>query len=45
MTLGQHERVTKRDQQRLDRLRDMTDPAPSVVVTYWLAISGARPTS
>ena len=38
--LRQHERVTKRDQQRLDRLREMTDPAHAVAVTHWLAISG-----
>ena len=39
--LRQHERVTKRDQHRLDRLREMTDPAHPVTVTHWLAHSHA----
>jgi MFS family permease len=39
--LRQHERVTKRDQKRLDRLREMTDPAHPVTVTHWLANSHA----
>jgi MFS family permease len=37
--LRQHERVTKRDQDRLDRVRQMTDPAHPVTVTHWLAVS------
>ena len=35
--LRQHERVTKRDQGRLDRVRELTDPAHPVAVTHWLA--------
>jgi hypothetical protein len=34
--LRQHERVTRRDQDRLDRIRQMTDPARPVTVTHWL---------
>jgi MFS family permease len=37
--LRQHERVTKRDQERLDRVRELTDPARPVTVTHWLAVS------
>jgi MFS family permease len=37
--LRQHERVTKRDQGRLDRIRELTDPAHPVVVTHWLAVT------
>jgi MFS family permease len=37
--LRQHERVTKRDQGRLDRIRELTDPAHPVTVTHWLAVS------
>ena len=36
--LRQHERVTKRDQGRLDRIRELTDPAHPVAVTHWLAV-------
>jgi MFS family permease len=36
--LRQHERVTKRDQDRLDRIRELTDPAHPVTVTHWLAV-------
>ncbi len=35
--LRQHEHVTKRDQDRLDRIRAMTDPARPVTVTHWLS--------
>ncbi len=35
--LLQHQRVTKRDQDRLDRVRQMTDPARPVTITHWLA--------
>jgi MFS family permease len=35
--LRQHERVTKRDQERLDDVRELTDPAHPPVVTHWLA--------
>jgi Transmembrane secretion effector len=34
--LRQHERVTRRDQGRLDRVRELTDPAHPVTVTHWL---------
>jgi MFS family permease len=34
--LRQHERVTDRDQERLDRIRAMTDPAHPTTVTHWL---------
>ena len=37
--LRQHERVTKRDQGRLDRIRKLTDPAHPVAVTHWLAVT------
>jgi MFS family permease len=40
--LRQHERVTKRDQDRLDRVREMTDPAHPVTVTHWLALSPTK---
>jgi MFS family permease len=36
--LRQHERVTQRDQGRLDRVRQLTDPAHPVTVTHWLAV-------
>ena len=35
--LRQHERVTVRDQARLDHARSMTDPARPTTVTHWLA--------
>jgi MFS family permease len=35
--LRQHERVSQRDQQRLDQARAMTDPARPTTVTHWLA--------
>jgi hypothetical protein len=34
--LRQHERVTQRDQARLDRVRSLTDPDHPVTVTHWL---------
>ncbi len=34
--LRQHERVTRRDQQRFDRIRAMTDPNRPTTVTHWL---------
>lgn len=42
----QHERVSERDQGRLDRVRDLVDPAHPVVVTHWLVPAtnhGRRP--
>jgi len=38
--LRQHERVTQRDQARLDRVRALTDPDHPVTVTHWLTPSG-----
>jgi len=35
--LRQHERVSARDQERLNRIREMTDPERPPVVTHWLA--------
>jgi predicted MFS family arabinose efflux permease len=35
--LRQHERVSRRDQQRLDEVRAMTDPSRPTTVTHWLA--------
>jgi len=34
--LRQHERVTTRDQARLDRVRELADPARPPEVTHWL---------
>jgi MFS family permease len=34
--LRQHDRVTARDQARLDRIRSMTDPAHPPAVTHWI---------
>ena len=42
--LRQHERVTKRDQERLDRVRSTTDPDHPVTVTHWLAVNPAKTT-
>ena len=35
--LRQHERISVRDQERLERIRAMTDPANPMVVTHWIA--------
>jgi len=35
--LRQHERVSRRDQQRLDEINAMTDPSRPTTVTHWLA--------
>jgi MFS family permease len=40
--LRQHERVTKRDQDRLDKVRALADPDHPVTVTHWLAPHLAR---
>jgi predicted MFS family arabinose efflux permease len=37
--LRQHERVTQRDQDRLDRIRALTAPDRPVTVTHWLTTS------
>jgi acetamidase/formamidase len=37
--LRQHERVTKREQAYLERVRELTDPDHPVIVTHWLASS------
>jgi predicted MFS family arabinose efflux permease len=42
--LRQHERVTKRDQDRLDKVRALADPDHPVTVTHWLAPHPARAT-
>jgi hypothetical protein len=34
--LRQHERVTERDQGRLDAIRAMTDPGHPTTVTHWI---------
>jgi hypothetical protein len=41
--LRQHERITKRDQANLDRLRALTDPARPPAVTHWLAVERKSP--
>ena len=43
--LRQHERVTRRDQDRLDRIRELTDPAHPVTVTHWLAVNPRKQAS
>ena len=43
--LRQHERVTRRDQNRLDRIREMTDPARPVTVTHWLVANPVKASS
>jgi MFS family permease len=43
--LLQHDRVTRRDQDRLDRIRELTDPAHPVTVTHWLAVTPRKPSS
>jgi predicted MFS family arabinose efflux permease len=35
--LRQHERISVRDQERLERIRAMTDPGKPTVVTHWIA--------
>jgi hypothetical protein len=34
--LRQHDRITRRDQERLDKIRSLTDPAQPTKVTHWL---------
>ena len=34
--------MTKRDQDRLDRVRELTDPAHPVTVTHWLTVSPTK---
>jgi MFS family permease len=41
--LRQHERVTVRDQQRLDRVRSFADPAQAPTVTHWLTPQAGPP--
>lgn len=38
--LRQHERVSRRDQQRLNQIAEMTDPGRPPTITHWL---GAHP--
>jgi predicted MFS family arabinose efflux permease len=40
--LRQHERVSLRDQQRLEQIRAMSDPEQPAVVTHWLAHRAGR---
>ena len=35
--LRQHERVSRRDQQRLEKIKAMTDPSRPTTITHWLA--------
>jgi Transmembrane secretion effector len=35
--LRQHERISVRDQERLERIRAMTEPDKPAVVTHWIA--------
>jgi hypothetical protein len=41
--LRQHERITKRDQANLDRVRALTGPARPAAVTHWLAVDRKSP--
>jgi hypothetical protein len=41
--LRQHDRVTRRDQDRLDRVRALTDPGRPPAVTHWLTARAAGP--
>jgi MFS family permease len=43
--LRQHERVSRRDQQRLEEIKAMTDPSRPATVTHWLApqLDGSSP--
>jgi predicted MFS family arabinose efflux permease len=46
--LRQHERVSRRDQQRLDEIAAMTDPGRPTTITHWLlaqASGGGGPTA
>jgi Transmembrane secretion effector len=40
--LRQRERVTKREQAHLERVRELTDPDHPVIVTHWLAVSSRK---
>jgi predicted MFS family arabinose efflux permease len=40
--LRQHERISRRDQQRLDEIAAMTDPSRPTKVTHWLAPARER---
>ena len=40
--LRQHERVTKREQAHLERVRELTDPDHPLAVTHWLAVSSRK---
>jgi predicted MFS family arabinose efflux permease len=43
--LRQHERVTKRDQARLDHVRTLSDASRPVTVTHWRSITSRKPAS
>jgi Transmembrane secretion effector len=40
--LRQHERVSRRDQERLEEIKAMTDPNRPTTVTHWLAAEADR---
>jgi hypothetical protein len=40
---GQHERVSRRDQERLREITEMTEPSAPPAVTHWLAPPTHRP--
>jgi hypothetical protein len=40
--LRQHERVSRRDQQRLEQIEAMIDPSQPTTVTHWLAAMADR---
>jgi predicted MFS family arabinose efflux permease len=42
--LRQHERVSLRDQQRLERIDAMTEPGRPTIVTHWLAAAAGQDT-
>ncbi|HTU07719.1 MAG TPA: hypothetical protein VMG13_19350, partial [Trebonia sp.] len=41
----QHDRVTRREQDHLNEIRELTDPAHPVTVTHWLSVSPRKPPS
>jgi hypothetical protein len=43
--LRQHERVTRRDQERLDQIRALTDAGQPPAVTHWLTAHATGPRS
>ena len=41
--LRQHDRVTGRDQERLNQIRALTDPSHPTTVTHWVTPQRGRP--